>query len=334
MKNYIGKDFYKLLGISYDASIEQIKAAYRKLVKVHHPDANKGNKESAEKFKELQEAYEVLSSPEKKKQYDIMNGHFKKNHSLNQAKAQAKKAYSEDKKTAQKDEKMDKKPSFSEIFEGFWSSSKPPQKKGSDIFLDVELSSIEASEGVVKQINIIHQNPCPKCTEKLNPDCILCGGTNEVPKHEKVRVKIPPKVKENMKVRIKNEGNKGLNGGKNGDLILRVKIKSNKNYTYQGDDILYTLPVTPTEAALGASIKVPIENGDIVVKLPPETSSGQKLKMANEGLKNPENGKKGDMILTVKIVIPKNLSEKEKALYKELSAVREFNPRENEVKNG
>ena len=95
----------------------------------------------------------------------------------------------------------------------------------------------------------------------------------------------------------------------------------------------FGLPL-PTEAALGASIKVPIENGDIVVKLPPETSSGQKLKMANEGLKNPKNGKKGDMILTVKIVIPKNLSEKEKALYKELSAVREFNPRENEVKNG
>ena len=103
MKNYIGKDFYKLLGISYDADIEQIKSAYRKLVKIYHPDANKGNKESAEKFKELKEAYEVLISPTKKKQYDVMNGFFKKNasqnSSLNQAKAQAKKAYSEDKKT-------------------------------------------------------------------------------------------------------------------------------------------------------------------------------------------------------------------------------------------
>ena len=332
MKNYIGKDFYKLLGISYDADIEQIKSAYRKLVKIYHPDANKGNKESAEKFKELKEAYEVLISPTKKKQYDVMNGFFKKNasqnSSLNQAKAQAKKAYSEDKKTTKNEEKSPKNRSFSEIFDSFWTNSKLNPKKGSDIFLDIELTSKEAEEGTVKQINILHLNPCPKCNGNANPDCILCGGTNEVPKHEKVRVKIPPRVKENMKIRIKHEGNKGQNGGKNGDLILKVKIKSNKNYIYQGNDILYTLPITPSEAALGATIKLPVENGDIVVKIPRETASGQKLKIANEGLRNPKNGKLGDMILTIKIVIPKNLSDKEKELYKELEAQRDFNPRE------
>lgn len=334
MKNYIGKDFYKLFGISREASLDEIKSAYRKLAKIYHPDTNKGNKVSEEKFKELAEGYEILSDAKKRKQYDIANGFFKMNaggqKASNQAKAQAKQAYGKEKQTV---EGMP----FSDILDGFWkkkegtpqqnkSSVKKPQK-GSDITLDVDLTPDEALSGTIKQINIMYINACSKCGGTGGKECVLCRGTNDVPKQEKVKVKIPAGVKTGTKVRIKNEGNRGRNGGVNGDLVLIVRVNKNEKFVYSGLDILYELPLTPSEAALGATISVPIPEGNLVIKIPSETSSGQKLKMAGEGLKD-ARGKKGDLVVTIKIQMPKGLSAREKELYKELSEQREFNPRE------
>lgn len=331
MKNYIGKDFYKLFGISPDAKPEEIKAAYRKMAKIYHPDTNKGNKVSEDKFKELNEAYEVLADEKKRKHYDIANGFFAKTapNSSNQAKAQAKQAYTKEKETVEKKEKP-----FSDILEGFWKKEPQRQKpqKGSDITIDVEVTPEEALNGTIKQVNIMYLNTCPKCNNTNDKTCVLCAGTNEVPRQEKVRVKIPPKVKTGTKIRIKNEGNKGKYGGENGDLFLIVQVSKIDKFVYNGLDILYELPLTPTEAALGATISIPIKDGNIVIKIPAETSSGQKLKMTGEGIKDNKTGKKGDLIVTLKIQIPKKLSQKEKDLYKELAKQRDFNPREK--KNG
>jgi len=333
MKNYIGKDFYKLFGISPDSKVEDIKVAYRKLAKIYHPDINKGNKASEEKFKELTEAYDLLCDPKKRKQYDIANGFFKTDKIPNQVKAQAKQAYSKEKEVVEGKNAAH----FSDILEGFW--KKNPQgpapkpkpvlkpKSGSDITLDVEITPEEALNGTVKQINIMYLNACPKCGGTGANECILCRGTNDVPRQEKVKVKIPPNVKTGTKVRIKNEGNRGRNGGVNGDLILIIKVTKVEKFVYSGFDILYELPLTPSEAALGATISIPIPEGNLVIKIPAETSSGQKLKMAGEGLKD-ARGKKGDLIVTIKIQMPKGLSAKEKELYKELAEQRKFDPRE------
>lgn len=331
MKNYIGKDFYKLFGISSDAKLEDIKSAYRKLAKIYHPDTNKGNKASEEKFKELTEAYGVLCDEKIRKQYDIANGFFKTGprvQASSHAKAQAKQAYS-------KEKEMTEGKNFSDILDGFWgktpSGPKPPPspkkpQKGSDITIDVELTPEEAMNGTVKQVNIMYLNACPKCNGAGDKDCALCHGTNDVPKQEKVKVKIPPGVKTGMKVRIKNEGNRGRNGGVNGDLVLVVKVNKPDKFVYSGTDVLYELPLTPSEAALGATVSIPIPDGNLVIKTPPETSSGQKLKMAGEGIKD-SSGKKGDLIVTIKIQMPKGLSPKEKELYKELAKQRSFDPR-------
>ena len=329
MKNYIGKDFYKLFGISLEASQDEIKTAYRKMAKIYHPDTNKGNKASEDKFKELNEAYEVLTDEKKRKHYNIANGFFSKDSAPNtssHAKAQAKQAYTKEKETV---EKKDQAP-FSDILEGFWRKSpqKPQAKKGSDITIDVEVTPEEALNGTIKQVNIMYLNSCPKCTNIKDKNCVLCAGTSEVPRQEKVRVKIPPKVKTGIKIRIKNEGNKGTNGGENGDLFLIVQVSKMDKFNYNGLDILYELALTPTEAALGATISIPIKDGNIVMKIPAETSSGQKLKMTGEGIKDHKTGKKGDLIITLKIQMPKKLSPKEKELYKELAKQREFNPRE------
>lgn len=334
MKKYMGKDFYKLLGISPDAEMDSIKSAYRKLAKVYHPDANKGNKASEDKFKELTEAYEILCDEKKRKQYDILNGFFNadktsSNQSKQAVKAQAKKAYQEEKEIV---EGKSQKP-FSDILDGFWKKnpSKPQPQKGSDITIDVEVTPEEALKGVIKQINIMYLQTCPKCSKSPAPDCVLCGGTNEIPKQEKVKVKIPPKVQNGTKIRIKKEGNKGKYGGENGDLYLIIKLQRAEKFTYNGSDILYELPVTPSEAALGATADIQLKDGNLVVKIPPETSSGQKLKISGQGLKD-SKGTKGDLIITLKIVVPKKLSPKEKDLYKELASQRKFNPREQ--KNG
>jgi len=329
MKNYIGKDFYKLFGISMDANFEEIKAAYRKMAKIYHPDTNKGNKVSEEKFKELNEAYEVLADEKKRKHYNIANGFFAKDASPNnsfQAKAQAKQAYTKEKETVEKKEPAP----FSDILEGFWKKEpqKPQSKKGSDITIDVEVTPEEALNGTIKQVNIMYLNSCPKCTNIKDKNCVLCAGTNEVPRQEKVRVKIPQKVRAGTKIRIKNEGNKGKNGGENGDLFLIVQVSKMDKFNYNGLDILYELALTPTEAALGATISIPIKDGNIVMKIPAETSSGQKLKMTGEGIKDQKTGKRGDLIITLKIQMPKKLSQKEKDLYKELAKQRDFNPRE------
>ncbi|MEI8377163.1 MAG: DnaJ C-terminal domain-containing protein [bacterium] len=329
MKNYIGKDFYKLFGISHEAKPDEIKAAYRKMAKIYHPDTNKGNKVSEDKFKELNEAYEILIDEKKRKLYNIANGFFTKEtmpKTSYQAKAQAKQAYTKEKETV---EKKDQKP-FSDILDGFWKkeAQKPIPKKGSDITIDVEVTPEEALNGAIKQVNIMYMNSCPKCINIKDKDCVLCAGTNEVPRQEKVRVKIPPKVKSGTKIRIKNEGNRGKNGGENGDLFLIIQVSKMEKFNYNGLDILYELALTPTEAALGATISIPIKDGNIVMKIPAETSSGQKLKMTGEGIKDNKTGKKGDLIVTLKIQIPKRLSQKEKDLYKELAKQRDFNPRE------
>lgn len=335
MKKYIGKDFYKLLGVAPDADVDSIKSAYRKLAKIHHPDANKGNKASEEKFKEVTEAYEILCDEKKRKQYDILNGFFKSDNTntvrANQAaKAQAKKAYQDEKDIV---EGKSQKP-FSDILDGFWKKAptKPQVQKGTDITIDVEVTPEEALKGVIKQINIMYLQSCPKCSVTPEPDCVLCGGTNEIPKKEKVKVKIPPKVQTGTKIRIKNEGNKGKNGGENGDLYLIIKVQKNEKFTYSGADILHELPVTPSEAALGATINIKLKDGNLVIKIPPETSSGQKLKIPGEGIKDPKTGRKGDLIVTLKIQVPKKMNQKEKDLYKELANQRDFNPREQ--KNG
>lgn len=327
LKSYIGKDFYKVLGISSKATADEIKTIYRKLARKYHPDLNKGNKASEAKFKEITEAYDVLSDEKKRRQYDLLNGNPIPNVSK-QTKKQAQKAYTENKKTTEKKENKH----FSDILDGFWKKdeSKPTPKKerGSDITVDVDITPEEALNGTIKQINVLYTNICPKCNREKDTNCPICSGTNKIPKHTKLKVKIPPKVKENSKIRIQSEGNQGKNGGEKGDLFLIIHIKKEDKFIYKGNDILTTVSITPSEAALGSSIDIKTPDSTIVMKIPAETSSGQKLKITGEGLKDTKTGKKGDLVVTLKIQIPKNLTQKEKELYEELAKQRKENIRE------
>lgn len=335
------KNLYQILEITSAASSVTIKSAYRKLARRYHPDLNGGDSYCIKKFKEITEAYEILSDAEKKKNYDLLRGFYKETSQSKYTSAQ--KAYRETtEKTREKSQKQ-KEDGFSNIFndilEGFkktTSSTKEFKTKqviperGSDIFTDVSITVQESIDGTTRLVNILHTETCPNCQGRtfLNGSkCPVCDGMGEKSSHKKLSVKIPPNIKHGSKIRIANEGNLGYNGGKNGDLYLNIKVESLNKFTYEGSNILCTVPITPFEAVLGANIEVETPKGKVNMKITPNTHSGQKFRLANQGLD--KNGQKGDMIVTVTIEVPKNPSKDEIELYEKLKKITKHNIRDN-----
>ena len=344
------KDYYKILGIDTSADKKQIKAAYRVLARKYHPDTNQGNKLSEQMFKEVGEAYSVLTDEEKKQKYDALRGLSQKQPDTSeQAKKQASEAYQETKKPQEEKPapEQDKRP-FGNVFSGFVdkifekdetgktqekTKASPPQK-GSDIIADISLTIVEAHNGTIRKVNVLHTESCPKCKGKRHFNgiaCSACKGEGEISQHKKISVKIPPNVSTGSKIRITGEGNRGINGGANGDLFLVVNIIKNSFFEYDGLNILCEIPVTPTEAALGADILIPTIDGQITMRIPPETHSGQKFRLTGQGIPDANTAKRGDQVVSIKIEIPGNLTQKEKELYMELGRIRHFNPRESLV---
>ena len=323
------KDYYKILGIGQDCDKKEIKKAYRQLARKFHPDINPGNKLFEEKFNEIGEAYFVLIDDSKRIKYDMLRGIISMKQDSAQAKTQASKAYSEPRKDPPK---APPKKDFEGIFSKFSKNfTKPDAEKGDDITTDVHISIAEAYNGTIRKVNILRTEKCYKCRGNRvinHMACDKCNGTGEISTHKQLNVKIPPKVKENSKIRIAGEGNKGLNGGENGDLYLLIHTIKSSYFTYDGLHVHCEVPITPSEAALGGEIQVPSIEGFINMKIPAETRSGQKFKLAGEGLPDTNSSKRGDQIVTVKIEIPPNLTEDERRLYLELARVRKFNPRE------
>lgn len=336
------KNYYDILGVTPNSDAVEIKTAYRKLARKFHPDVNP---ESVELFKDISEAYDVLSHTEKRKQYDVLNGFFrteKTKTSSQQAQQQYRYKYSsqenkykkEDYNTRPKRNKKDFSEKINEIFEEFKKSSKSEEKlspiKGEDINADISISISEAVKGVSRTVNIMHTVQCPHCRGRKfinGSKCSVCFGKGEVSDHKRITVKIPKNIKDGAKLRIPNEGNPGKYGGKNGDLFIHIKIEGNSRIKYNGTDVLYNIPITPYEAVLGGYIVIPTFEGNVSLKIPANTNNGQKFRLSGQGLV--QNGKIGDMIVTVHIEIPCSLSDDEIKLYEKLKKLSHHNIREN-----
>ena len=345
----VRKNYYEILGVTPDSVAQDVKSSYRKLARKYHPDVNKAP-EAAQKFKDILEAYEVLSDEKKRKQYDMLNGFYKSP----KQKATSEGAKTEYKKAAQDKEpepektqratrptfeenkdafqKTDFKSAINDILDGIAKEKKNKKlpKNGEDIYAEVTVSLEDSIKGACRVINVIHKELCPNCEGRRfinGAKCGVCKGTGEFAQHKKINVKIPPNVKNGAKLRIHGEGNPGFYGGVDGNLYITVKIEPDSNIKIEGTDILYRLPITPFEAVLGGKIAVPVFDGKVMLTLPKNTNSGQKFRLAGEGIKT--NGKFGDMIITVEIQIPKDLSEDEIRLYEKLKKLSQGNIREN-----
>lgn len=315
------KDYYKILDIPEFSTTEEIKNAYRKLARKWHPDVAGNSSDVIARFKEINEAYEILSDGIKKADYDRARRFYNYSSSnfQRETKSYNKTSTNPDnfKETTQREEKRNS--FWEDIFKTHKSEEVKPPKKGEDIYSDVEISVFEAVNGTTKVINMLQTQICPKCGGRKFVNgtiCPSCKGKGETSVYKRFNVKIPAGIKNLSKIRLAEEGEKGKNGGRNGDLYLTIHIRETKNYKTEGLNILKDIQIAPEVAVLGGEITVSTLIGNVSLKISPKTRNGQKIRLAGCGIK--QNNKVGDMIVTVGIQIPQDLTEEELDLYKKL----------------
>ncbi len=334
------KDYYRILGVDRKADDKTIKSAYRRLARKHHPDVAKG-KDSGDRFKEINEAYEVLSDPEKRRRYDSLGPDWQR---YTQAPPSGpgggfRVEYGGDIGGA-----GDFSDFFRTIFGDMGGRGGGPRgegirledllqgghrARGGDVQAGIEISLDEAFHGARKTFAMDIEEPCAICHGsghvKRQP-CTACGGGGWQQARRQVDVKIPAGVKSDQRVRVSGEGAGGA--GARGDLYLTVTVAPHPFFERKGDDIHLTLPVTAPEAALGTTIEVPTLRGKVSMKIPPATSSGRTFRLPGYGMPRLKGGGgAGDQLVAVRIVMPSDVTPDERELYEKLNALRADNPR-------
>lgn len=291
----IFKDYYKILELKTNkVTLEEIRSAYRVAVKKNHPDVNVGNKLAEEKIKDINEAYRVLSDSAKKRKYDRMwnSNVAKKNQEYQESKRSTGSVFSD----------------FFNMFFGQVKEEKTYHKKvparGENVETEINISIEEGFYGKEKKISL-------RTVEG---------------RMKTFTVTVPAGIRNGEKIRLIGQGKEGTNGGKNGDLLIKVKIEDSSIFKLQGYDLYTDLLITPYEAALGTKVDVNSIDEYSQIYVPKGTQSGEKIKIPQKGYKI-GNGARGDLIAEVKIALPKNLTEEEIDLYKKLKEISRFNPR-------
>ncbi|MBZ2175741.1 molecular chaperone DnaJ [Schnuerera sp. xch1] len=344
------RDYYEILNVSKDSSQDEIKSSFRKLAKKYHPDLNPDNKESEQRFKEINEAYEVLGDPEKRRRYDTY-GH---------AGVNGQGGYSQD------------FGGFDDIFDdifdifggGFGRNSSKARRqgpvKGANLRYNLNLEFKEAVFGVEKEIKIRKSEPCKTCDgtgvkpgssketcnkcngtgelrytqqtpfgkfvrtatcdkcngtgEIIKEKCTTCSGTGKETKNKKIKVKVPAGVDTGSIISIRGEGEAGERGGPSGDLYVYINVKEHSIFKRDGNDIYYTIPISFVEAALGTEIDIPTLEGTTKYTIPEGTQTGTQFRLKNMGVPNVRGIGRGDLYFKIKVEVPERLTERQKEL--------------------
>ena len=326
-----GKDYYKILGVKRDASESEIKRAYRRLARKHHPDVNPGDNSAEAKFKEINEAHEVLADKEKRQKYDRFGDQWQ--HADQFAKAGGQQAPSWDFSQGGgpqgfQFEAGDLDSLFGGMFHGAragTSSRRSRPRPGRDADYPVEVTLEEAYHGTNRILSFQTEELCPSCggSGKIqNALCSACRGSGAGPHSKKLEVKIPPGVKDGSRVRIVGKGEPGYAGGNSGDLYLVTSVKPHRLFERKGNDLHVEVTVLLAVAVLGGEIQVPTLKGKLALKIPPETQNGRTFRLTGQGMPHLGNSSRGDLLSRVSVVLPTKLSAEEKELFGQLSQLR------------
>ncbi len=348
------KDYYRILGVSRDATDEEIKKAYRRLALKYHPDRNPGNKEAEEKFKEINEAYSCLSDPRKRAQYD----QFGTTEAFAGAGAGAGfGGFST---------------SFGDIFEDIFGDffgaftgqrRRPRPERGADLRYDLSISLEEAVRGIEKEIKVPRwlsceacggtgakpgHGPisCPNCHgtghirfqqgffsvtktcgrcggsgHVITSPCSKCKGSGKIRRYRNVKVRVPAGVDTGTRLRMSGEGELGENGGPPGDLYIYIEVKPHKFFKREGLDLYCDVPVSFPQAALGAEIEVPTLDGPEKIRIPAGTHSGKEFRLRGKGVPRLNSHHRGDQIVRIYIDVPKKLTPRQKELLQEFAEI-------------
>lgn len=303
------KDYYEILGVPRAAGAEAIKQAYRKLARKYHPDVSK-EKDAAEKFKDVAEAYQTLKDPEKRAAYDQLGKPRTGEQFRPPPDWQAR--YSD---TPFSFEDIDLADLFAGLQDGRFRAGKASAHRpiaGQDYEVSVTISLADAYHGT--QVNL----------ELDLPEYDAHGVTHRTP--HKFTARIPKGASDGQRLRVPGKGGKGFNGGRDGDLYLNIRLQPHSLFRVTGHDVYLDLPLAPWEAALGTSIELPTPDGTVRLKIQPGTSSGRQLRLPGRGLPKPHGGA-GDLFAIVQIVTPAKLNEQQRELFKQLAAGSDFQPR-------
>jgi molecular chaperone DnaJ len=368
------QDYYDLLGVPRKAAQKEIRAAYRKLARKYHPDLNPGDKSSEEKFKQVQEAYDVLSDTKKRQMYDQFgfetpgasgmpsagNGgdvHFDFG------------GFDFGGGSSGTGGGPSFRDLFSQYFRGGGGVAEAPAhaEPGSSLEYQIEITFWEAVRGTQKKLTIARLDACADChgtgtvgqqqtctacggsgqvaqtsgrmrfnltctrcggTGRLKNMCRLCGGEGRVRRVDTIEVRIPAGVQTGSRVRVAGKGNAGTNGAPTGDLYIITDVQPHPFFDRRGDDLYTTVPITVTEAALGAKIEVPTMDGRSLLRVPPGTNSGQKLRLREKGVPSVRDARnRGDQYVELQVVVPKPIDERVRELLKELERIAPEDPR-------
>ncbi len=342
------RDYYEILGLRRGANDDEIKRAFRKLAKQYHPDTNLGDKNAAEKFKEIGEAYGVLSDPEKRSLYDRYG------HNMPQG------GFASDFRGF----------GFSDIMEEFFgfgtrSAARRGPQPGAHLKYNLTLSFEEAVFGTDKVLEIPRLETCPNCHgsgaepgtspvrcptcqgtgevrraqqsifgsfvnvatcprcggegEVVSTPCSNCHGQKRVQATRKISVRVPPGVDDGTQIRLAGEGEAGTRGGPIGNLYVVISVKNHPLFRREGTDLLLDLPVNIVQAALGDEITVQTLDGVVRLTVPPGTQHGKSFRIKDQGVPSLRRNGRGDLVVTVQLVVPRNLNEKQKALLREFA---------------
>ncbi len=364
----MAEDYYKILGINKNATSAEIKKAYRKLARKYHPDLNPGDKTAEKKFKEIQEAYSVLSDSKKRSQYDQFGfvGDIPPGGGQQQGYSSSFQGFdfSDFGSSSFRD-------FFENMFTGGTRQARPQVARGDDLHYRMKISFDDAIQGFQTRIQLTRMVACTSCGGKgytqhtgqsicsvckgsgqaqmqrgamrFATVCQACGGSGSSPgvectschgrasnqKTELINVRIPAGVDTGSKVRIQGKGNAGIGGGPYGDLFISIEVDPHPFFKRQGQNIYVKVPITVSEATLGAKIEVPTLQGKSTIRVPPGTKSGQKFRLRSKGIPQPGKKAHGDQFVEVFIVPPPFDNEKIRELMREIEKISHQNPREN-----